>query len=92
MDDATFYILIFGSFLVAFGVFSLYFSSASAQRKFNPDGAPFHRRKRSIIVESDYRVRPKPTPPTISSESSWDEWFDGPNATPDFMNEPYQRR
>ncbi len=60
MDDATFYILIFGSFLVAFGIFSLYFSSESAQRRFNPHGETWHTTKPTILVDTDhYRVRPK---------------------------------
>lgn len=60
MDDATLYILIFGSFMVAFGVFSLYFSSESAQRKFNPDGETLRTRKPTILIDTDhYRVRPK---------------------------------
>lgn len=37
MDSATLYILSIGGILVAFGAFSLYFSSDSAQRRFNPN-------------------------------------------------------
>lgn len=37
MDNATLYILIFGGIMIAFGAFSIYFSSDSAQKKFNPN-------------------------------------------------------
>lgn len=37
MDNATLYIWIVGSILVAFGALSLYFSSEAAQKKFNPN-------------------------------------------------------
>ncbi len=71
MDDATLYIVIFGSIMVAFGIFSLYFSSESAQRKYNPEGEPRHsprnstkpplrgKPKTSIIIATNYRVRQK---------------------------------
>lgn len=63
MDDATFYVLFFGGIMIAFGVFSLFFSSDYAQRKFNPDNAPFgtlrNKPQAKIIVDDDYRVRAK---------------------------------
>lgn len=59
MDDATFFVLIVGGFLIAFGAFSLFFCSNYAQRKFNPNNEPWSLEKPKIIVDNDYRVRPK---------------------------------
>ncbi|PLC48309.1 hypothetical protein CR159_18635 [Pollutimonas subterranea] len=58
MDSATFWIIILGSILIAFGLFSLYFSSESAQRRFNPHNETSASPKTRIAVEKAYRTRP----------------------------------
>lgn len=37
MGSATLYTIVMGAVMIAFGAFSLYFSSDSAQRRFNPN-------------------------------------------------------
>lgn len=59
MDSAMFWIIILGAVLIAFGLFSLYFSSESAQRRFNPNNESFANPKPRIIFEKDYRTRSK---------------------------------
>ncbi|CAM5286919.1 hypothetical protein AFAE65S_00132 [Alcaligenes phenolicus] len=59
MDTATLGIIIVGSVLVAFRLFSIYFSSESAQRRFNPDNEMGASHKTRILVEKDYRIRPR---------------------------------
>lgn len=44
MDKSTLYIAIVGGIIVAFGVFSLFFSGTYAQRRFNPDNKLFENR------------------------------------------------
>lgn len=58
--SATLFIIIIGSVLVAFGLFSLYFISESAQKRFNPHNeTSLTPKTSSIVIVDDYRVRAK---------------------------------
>ncbi len=58
--SATLFIIIIGSVLIAFGIFSLYFSSESAQKRFNPHNETSLTPKvPAIVIVNDYRVRAK---------------------------------
>lgn len=60
MNATLLYIVIVGSVLIAFGLFSLYFSSESAQKKFNPQNETSLTPKvTSIVIAHGYRVRAK---------------------------------
>lgn len=59
MDDSTLVVMVVGAVLIGFGAISLYFCRDSVQKKYGLiDDSP-SKEDSVIIVETDYRKRPK---------------------------------